>query len=357
MDRLRALAARQGGVFTLADARTCGLSEGCARTLIRRGTWVAIRRGVYAERVVVAEQDPRVALALSTAAALRAYAPERFATAHSAACIFGLELLGDIPRKPSLVLARDGSDAASCRGRGYRKGGPRTLVNHLPTGQRARVFGLPCVSLARAVADLARVGPLAVGVVAMDSAARQFGLGQDDVRAAVSLQRGWPYARLAQTASELMDERSESVLESFGRTSLRGWPFAAAQCQVWVGEFEPEFRVDLKVPGMLVVGEADGRVKYAQAAALWEEKKRQDRIEDLGGVVVRFDWAGASDAGRLVGRFVAAAERARAVPASQRRLRVFPDPPWWTRQRQLAWAAAAEALDGTPWWLRGLPGY
>ena len=37
--------------------------------------------------------------------------------------------------------------------------------------------------------------------------------------------------------------------------------------------------------------EADGRLKYGEAAALWQEKLRQERIEDLGYAVVRVTWA------------------------------------------------------------------
>ena len=141
-----------------------------------------------------------------------------------------------------------------------------------------------------------------------------------------------------------MDARSESVLETMGRLALRHAELPAAVSQAWVGESCAELRVDLLVPQVWVVGEGDGRLKYANARVLWEEKKRQERLEDLGFTVVRFDWAEATRRPRrLAERFEAAARRARPGVG-----RVFADPPWWTAQRREEWARSQHL---TPWWL------
>jgi hypothetical protein len=45
---------------------------------------------------------------------------------------------------------------------------------------------------------------------------------------------------------------------------------------------------DFAWPG--VVGECDGRLKYADRDVLWAEKRREDRIRALGLRVIRWGW-------------------------------------------------------------------
>ena len=57
-------------------------------------------------------------------------------------------------------------------------------------------------------------------------------------------------------------------------------------------------RVDFYFPGLAVVGEFDGKIKYqrflkpgqAPADVVFQEKLREDRIRDLGLIVVRWTW-------------------------------------------------------------------
>ncbi len=64
------------------------------------------------------------------------------------------------------------------------------------------------------------------------------------------------------------------------------------QVQAWVGEQRPEFRVDMLVTQHATVVEADGRVKYdgpdAPHDRRWQDKRRQDRLLDLGYDCHRF---------------------------------------------------------------------
>lgn len=63
-------------------------------------------------------------------------------------------------------------------------------------------------------------------------------------------------------------------------------------------------RVDFVVKGTRVVLEFDGRVKYADGAgrALWDEKRREDRLRALGYLVLRVIWADLADPITLVAR-------------------------------------------------------
>ena len=180
-------------------------------------------------------------------------------------------------------------------------------------------------------------------MVALDSAARQFGVPFEDLRHVGALQQGWPYARRVNIGLDLMDDRTESVLESLGRLALPPeWPRPLTQA--WVGEFQPEFRVDFLVPDLWIAGEGDGRLKYGGGETLWNEKRRQDRVEDLGWTFVRFDWNEAyATPDALTRRFLSAARRTRPG-----RGRIFADPVWWLEKRREAQAAAREH---PAWWL------
>lgn len=343
---LREQSFRQGGVFTAADARTAGYSPAQARTLIANGDWVRMRRNVFVERPVMAacSHSPQARHALRTAAALVLTAGSRFAAGASAGCVWDLETLGDPPEKVCLgtALADDGSRPAS---HGFRRGAARTLISQVPVDQRVSVFGLACTSAARTAVDLARSSPFAAGVVALDSVARQYGTTEAELREVAALQAGWPYARRTLGALDCMDERTESVLETLGRLSLRYTSLPRPLCQAWLGENCAEVRVDLFIPAARLVGEGDGRLKYTEPKALWKEKKRQERLENLGFEVVRFDWDEAfRGPRRLAQRFEAAAARARSGPG-----RVFPDPAWWQMTRRAVRDPSGHTI---PWWLR-----
>jgi very-short-patch-repair endonuclease len=63
------------------------------------------------------------------------------------------------------------------------------------------------------------------------------------------------------------------------------------ELQVWLGDDAGTIgRVDFLWRKAGVVGEADGRVKYTDSA-LWQEKLRQERLEDAGYGVLRWTWA------------------------------------------------------------------
>ena len=50
----------------------------------------------------------------------------------------------------------------------------------------------------------------------------------------------------------------------------------------------PIGRVDFYWKAHRTVGESDGRMKYDQPQALWHEKRREDRLRELGLQVVRW---------------------------------------------------------------------
>ena len=336
-------------MLSTAQLLAAGWTRGQIRSRLDREEWRLVQRGVVAE-VAMAKptaESPAAEHALRTAAALLVAGSGVWAAGGSAACLLGLEVLGNPPTR--VVLSRDRQEPSlqGSDNRGTRSGRRRRLVSHTPPDHVIEVAGVPCTTPARTAVDLARASGTPAAVVALDSAARQFGVSLAELREVAALQAGWPYAKRVSTALDLMDERTESVLETLGRLALPpDWPRPLSQA--WVGELEPEFRVDFLVPGLWIVGEGDGKLKYGVEESLWNEKRRQDRVEDLGWTFVRFDWNEAyAEPHALTQRFLSASCRTRPG-----RGRIFAEPAWWLEKRRKAQAAARAH---PAWWLSTPP--
>lgn len=180
--------------------------------------------------------------------------------------------------------------------------------------------GLLLTSAARTIADLARTVSLTSAVATGDCALRR-GLALDALNATVAAAKGRRGAPKARRALALMDGRSDSVGESLSRLTIRdlGLPVPELQKHVWSSAGEEIGRVDFYFPGLGVVGEFDGRVKYgkylifgqAPGDAVFQEKIREDRIRDTGLVVVRWTWDDLRRPQALRRRICAAFERGR----------------------------------------------
>ena len=115
----------------------------------------------------------------------------------------------------------------------------------------------------------------------------------DDIREVLRRQERWPFAAVAGLALPLVDGRRESRLESKSAVvmDLHAIPRPVPQCRILDSQRRFVARPDFVWVEHGVVGEADGRVKYAAGAAdvIQAEKDRQARLEALGLVVVRWD--------------------------------------------------------------------
>lgn len=273
---------RQGGVFTARQARAVGYSHDELRSLASAdGSWVRVRRGVYAlAETAAAWSDLDRQLAADKAASLN------MTTAHllshdSAARLLGLPLVWT---KDLLIhITRPGVEGTRTAG------GVRHHLGRMPPGSLT-VGGFPATDLARTVLDLGREHGLVTGVCAADQALRR-GVLPEDFQRELTHMGHWPHIRRARRAVLAADAGAESPAETLGRvilTSLgRGevrtqFPFPGlnAHGSVWA---------DLLL-GSLVV-EIDGRLKYGNGdGVLWEEKLRQHGIERHPVLVERLVW-------------------------------------------------------------------
>lgn len=172
------------------------------------------------------------------------------------------------------------------------------------------IDGLRVTTPARTAIDIARTSTLPEALICMDAVLRRFidetrecGLPLrmavhdptliDAARARVSEaledMRGWPGTRTARRALELADPASESALESESRGALivRGVPRPACGFPI-EGADGRSYWADMAWRGGRVIGECDGLVKYADPRALYEEKRRQEAIENAGSRVIRW---------------------------------------------------------------------
>ncbi|CAM2847219.1 hypothetical protein [Skermania piniformis] len=185
-------------------------------------------------------------------------------------------------------------------------GGRRTRLLHVhcaPLPAAAVIAGAdPAVCTpARAVADLARTVDFEQAVVTGDATLRARLCDSPDLRTAAAYATNRPGHRAALRVFEFLDPRSESVGESRSRVLLHRLDVPPPQLQSEIRDEHGRLvgRVDFCWAGSGVVGEFDGRVKYGRLSrpgqtagdVVFQEKVREDRLRDLGWVVVRWTWA------------------------------------------------------------------
>ncbi len=179
----------------------------------------------------------------------------------------------------------------------------------------------PAVPLAVAVVQTGLVAGPMDAAIAADAALHGTRVTREELDAALGLLSGHPGLRRVAAALERCDARHESP----GETRLA---HVMADLQVAV---TPQFAVttrlgrrfaDFRVDGTRVLLEFDGKVKYTDprrgADVLWQEKRRQDALEDEGWVVVRVTWADLGDPAALWRRIQAAISRSRTRSPERR---------------------------------------
>ena len=161
------------------------------------------------------------------------------------------------------------------------------------------IEGVAVTSLGRTVLDLCRTLPIEQAVAAGDRALA-YGLVVDALEEALLQLGRSPGVRSARRAIQLMDGRSESAGESVSRVRIISDGLPAPELQLDIRTPDGRFvaRVDFGWKEQRTVGEFDGKIKYGRLLrpgqriedVLYEEKKREDAIRDLGWKVVRWLW-------------------------------------------------------------------
>jgi hypothetical protein len=154
------------------------------------------------------------------------------------------------------------------------------------------IEGAPVTTVARTLIDLARMVPVGAAVVSIDAALQRGLVSKAELLHVLDRCARWPNARRAARAVELSDGLAESPLESVSRLVMRRLRLPPPRPQRWIRDDGGLIvaRCDFYWDEPGVFGEADGRTKYASREVLTDEKDRQEQLEDLGLVAVRWGW-------------------------------------------------------------------
>lgn len=295
---LQPLLTAQGGVFTPAQARAAGLTEAHVRTLVRRGEWYVVRRGLLAEVTRVEEAGHE----LACQARLRRLGQPAVVSHESAWLLYGLPL--DAPPVEPVVTVPWGPAVWAPRG---------ARVALLPPEHVVRFGSLPVTSGGRTVVDVLRTAPDRLVAQQLADVAARAGVRRRLVDDVLRYCVGWPGVSRAREAWQHAEARLESALESRCAVWFRdgGLPSPELQVRVRGRDGRVFARLDFLFRAQRTVVEADGRGKYDAADVLWKEKQREDRLRDMGFEVVRATWADGDDGGAdLVRRVLRAFDRA-----------------------------------------------
>jgi hypothetical protein len=288
-----------------------GFSDDEMRRLVRTGRLTPVRRGVYVQGGL--PDDVLGRHVLQVAAAVGELAGDAVVSHVSAAVLHGLRIWG-IRLGPVHVTRRR-------PGGGRRSALVHVHVATLDLEEITTIGGLQVTSLARTVADLARMLPFEQAVVVCDAAMfykRPDRVDPAEVVAVLEASPRRPGTRAARRAIAFANGLSESVGESRSRVAIAaaGLALPVLQWEVHAsatGEFIG--RVDFGWPELRTVGEFDGLVKYGRtlrpgqdvAEVLVAEKVREDALRDQDLAVVRWIWKDltnfAPTASRLRSRF------------------------------------------------------
>lgn len=260
-------------VFTRAELRALGWSDAAITRAVRSQRLTRLRRGI------LAAGDHRHARAIAATLSCSGSVISH----RSALLMHGLPVVGRIPAVPELTVV------------------PRVtggLVNahlyraSLPAEHRTRHDGVPVTTVARTLIDVGRNLPRTMAVAAIDAALRRELVNDDAVSDVLLRCWNWPGIRRAQRAVRLSDGRADSPLETVSRLAMGRLGLPRPQPQVLILDecLRVVAQVDFYWDEFGVVGEADGRSKYDSRDILTAEKARQELLEDLGIVVVRWGW-------------------------------------------------------------------
>ncbi len=281
-------------VITRADAVAAGLSKDQIRNLVRRGDWHSLDSGTYLTRVEQlpdAHAQQRVAHIDRCVAAVRRH-PGSFMAFASCVIARGLPLVTGVPQQGQLIVA-DGGWTGIRKGIRYRA--MQVPSDHLT---EIDIFGdgttVPMTTAARTLADIARTMSAADALAAGDAALRAGMTSAQDVREILEAMWHVRGCRSAQHVVDLWDARRETALESWSALRFWEWGLPAPTPQVEFYDDEGFIgRVDFFWEEYGVIGEADGRLKYDVPGALYEEKRREDRLRRAEGCrdLIRWGWS------------------------------------------------------------------
>jgi hypothetical protein len=288
-----------------------GFSPNELARMRRTGELVQLRRGAYTEPAN-SELSARLAHLQLLRATVPLCSPDAVVSHTSAAVLHDLPVWTN--RLDRVHLTRDRAGGGRTRRYVQVHGSP------LARDEIVELDGFAATSLARTVVDLGCLLPLHEAVAAGDAAL--VGIDRSEIELELARQSGRTGIGKARRAAALLDPRSESAGESYSRVvfHLGGLPAPDPQYHVFTDGGRLAGRADFGWEEFRTLGEFDGKAKYSKLLrkpgqtmedVLFAEKKREERLRELGWQVVRWIWADLYRPDELLQRLRAAFERGR----------------------------------------------
>lgn len=280
----------------------------------RSGRLTRVRPGAYvvAEHWAQLDSEARHRIAMDAYAAT-SRRPVVFAV-ESAAALLGIPVVGEWPDLPRVIIGSTQSQRARV--------GVSPRWRDLGHGDATLAGRVGATSLVRTTLDLAAERDLPSGVAAVDHLLRVDPGAGDELRALLARLRPFRGARKVDAALGVATGLAESPLESVSLLRILQLGFDAPAQQVDITVERRRYRVDFFWPEAGVIGEADGRHKYDDPDALWQEKRREDDLRAVSSGFARWDWSDAWRGEPLARRLERAGLRRSTRKASRHALRV-----------------------------------
>jgi hypothetical protein len=283
-----------------------GYTDADLRTAITLGQLESLAPGVLIPSGILDGTDEHRHRELARAWIRRPPTKNRALAGVSAVAAYGLPVWGLDTKR--VVVLDTGRSPGSRTTKGMR------LVTDRRKPDIVDVDGVPVVTAARAVIDLARMSSRIPAIAVGDAALHAELCTASDLENELDLINGMVGASRARRIVPEMDGRAESVLESRSRIELTdgGLPMPELQVDLYDSTGEWVARVDFRWREFSVVGESDGEKKYTGAdgtSVILYEKNRTDAIVELGNRVVHWGWSDLDDPAALIARLRRAMNR------------------------------------------------
>ncbi len=294
------------------DLAAAGFNPGELARMIRTGELVHLRRGAYTEPA--SDLDPTAAHLRLLEATVPQCGPDAVVSHTSAAVLHELPVWNEHLSRVHLTRNRHGG--------GRTRRWVQVHGLSLPSSDVVELGCFRATGLARTVVDLGCSLPLTQAVAAGDVALTR--VDRAEIIRVVAGQAGRTGIGTARRAVALLDSRSESPGESFSRVIFHLARLPAPEPQFFVFTPDGRFvaRSDFGWPDFGVLGEFDGKAKYGELLrrpgqsaeeVLIAEKRREDRLRELGWVVIRWMWHDLIRPEELIGRLRTAFARGRQM--------------------------------------------
>lgn len=277
-------------ILFYAEFARLGGNPGELRALVNRRQLVRIRRGAYVTRDRWESMDDRERHIARVRAVTADHRSPALVSGMSAAALHGFPHRGELPAEVSLLRPHAGGGKTEPGVRQTSAGGMPAVWDVID--------GIETTTIARTTLDLARTLPFADGVACADWALREARVSREELQAELARTRFRAGRARIHRVVDFAVDVSGSYGESMARAVIHELGFEAPVLQCEFVDAEGSMFGDFYWRGPRALAEFDGFVKFSNpefsggdpVAALWKEKRREDRLRKQVNGVARLVW-------------------------------------------------------------------